>query len=217
MRHLSTFAANDPLPAIERSYDNWRGTNRGGQTVRRGALTTGSSEYGDDLVFASTETVRLSDLGFTVANLANSGSITGFDLRIRIYSATTMEVLLDDFANYVLIGGGIDPGRAGYVFSEGGFFFGTNTIISTPVFITTQVTSVQGIDLSQVGVGYGGPINTGSSSSLIRNFTSGQNIDLGADPQNNLLFFIDSVVVPSPSSVSLLAASSLLALRRRRK
>jgi hypothetical protein len=61
-----------------------------------------------------------------------------------------------------------------------------------------------------------GPITFGNSSQYIRNMTTGQLIDLGANPQTNMGFFIDTIPVPSPSAASLFAASSLLALRRRR-
>lgn len=71
------------------------------------------------------------------------------------------------------------------------------------------------MNASDLGALNYGPITFGGSSQYIRNMTTGQLIDLGADPQANLGFFIDTVV-PSPSTVSLLAASSLLARRRRR-
>lgn len=204
-------------PATLRAYDNWRYPGGGGNTLRRGLFQTGSDEAGDDLQLASGTEGIVNDLGWSVAHCGTTGSLSALRVIKRFYDANTMALLYTDDAFYTFVGTTIRPGEAAKIYSDGGLYRSLNIPAPQSMFMTLQFADPVGMDVADLGIGYGGPINTGSSSSFIRNFTTGQNTDLGADPQNNLLFFIDSVVVPSPSSVSLLAASSLLAFRRRRK
>lgn len=209
---------NDPASGA-RSYDNWRYPGGGGgDTLVNGRVRVGAQEVGDDLNLAVWQGSVVNDIGYSVVNMAASGggSLTGVGQHRRFYDADTGELLYTDSAFYTFVGFSLRPGEGGIGYTDGGFYRGFGIPARQRMYMTMQFFDPVGISIEDMGLFYGGPINTGSSSSLIRNFTTGQNIDLGANPQNNLIFFIDSVVVPSPSSFSLLAASSLLAVRRRR-
>ncbi|MDX2146184.1 MAG: hypothetical protein SFZ23_01580 [Planctomycetota bacterium] len=85
---------------------------------------------------------------------------------------------------------------------------------SSTMYMSVQFSELVGGDMSGVGTLSGGPITTGSSSTFIQNFTTGQSIDLG--PNNNLGFFIDTVPIPAPGTGVLVFVSVLSARRRRR-
>ncbi len=216
--HIAAQEDRQVQPAVLRAYDNWRFPGWGGQTSTRGATRIGGQEVGDDLILTDATDGVVNDIGYSIANVAavGGGSLSGVGIHFRFYDGVTNELMYTDSAYYTFVGFVIRPGEVGRGFFEGGFFrsFGIQT--RAQMYLTMQFYDPAGLGIEDLGLGYGGPINTGSSSSLFRNFTTGQNIDLGADPQNNLLFFIDSVVVPAPTVCSVIATSSLFALRRRR-
>jgi len=214
--HVASDADQRVDPAAVRAYDNWRYPGGGGNTSTRGQIRTGVQEVGDDLQLMSGAAGIVNDLGWSVAHTGSTGALSALRVIKRFYAADSLALLFTDDAFYNFVGVTIRPGESAIIFSNGGLYRGLNIPALERMYFTLQFSDPVGMEVADLGIGYGGPINTGSSSSLIRNFTTGQNIDLGTDPQNNLLFFIDSVAVPAPSAAAVLGCGSLLALRRLR-
>jgi hypothetical protein len=197
-----------------RGYDNWRdgSINPPGRTHLTRTLSLGNIEYGDDLQLANGTQGKVNDIGWTFYNSSTTSRITSYGATIRFYDAD-LSLLGVDSAIY--FGQTLNPGSRGLVFSDGGFYRPMNIYTRPSMFMSISFFNVVGGLDSDMGVLYGGPITIGNSSQYARNMTTGDLIDLGANPQANLGFFIDTVV-PSPSSLSLITASSLFAFRRRR-
>lgn len=216
VRVLETSTAGDVFPATGmRSYDNWRypGGDPPGQSLIGERLVLGNVEVGDDLLLASWQPSKVNDIGWSLCNNSATGSLTFFGATIRFYD-NSLALLGTDTATYS--GQTFRPGARALVQSSGGFYGRFNISTTQAMYMSIEFFATVGVDPADVGVLYGGPITFGNSSQYIRNMTTGQLIDLGADPQANLGFFIDTVAVPSRSSAALLATSSFLALRRRR-
>lgn len=198
----------------DRSYDNWRypGGNPPGQSLIGERLNLGNVEVGDDLYLNDWQPSKISDVGWSLCNNSSTGTMTFFGAAIRWYDGS-LNLLATDTATYS--GQSFAPGSRALVRSSGGFYQRFNFFTQPIMYMSIEFFDTVGVNPDDIGVLYGGPITFGNSSQYIRNMTTSQLIDLGADPQANLGFFIDTVV-PSPSSASLLAASSFLAFRRRR-
>jgi hypothetical protein len=215
VRLLETTYAGDVYPATgTRSYDNWRypGGDPPGQSLIGERLVLGNVEVGDDLLLADWQPCKVNDIGWSLCNNSATGSLTFFGATIRFYDGS-LALLGTDTATYS--GQTFRPGARALVQSSGGFYGRFNISTTQAMFMSIEFFGTVGVDPGDVGVLYGGPITFGNSSRFARNMTTGDLIDLGASPQANLGFFIDTVV-PAPSAASLFAASSLLALRRRR-
>jgi hypothetical protein len=110
----------------------------------------------------------------------------------------------------------LNPLRAnssGVLLWPDGAFTSLGIVLPSHFYLRQRLSNPVGIAANDLGVPYGGPQTSGLSSPGAFDFTLGQTVDLGAD---SLMFRIRGDIAPSPSSASLLAASSLLALRRRR-
>ncbi len=197
-----------------RSYDNWRDPTATppGQSFLTRTLALGAIEYGDDLQLANWTPGKVNDIGWTFYNSSTTSRITSFGATIRFYDSG-LNLLGVDSAIY--FGQTWNPGARALTYTNGGAYRNMNIYTRESMFMSVSFFSVVGGLDSDMGVLYGGPITFGNSSRFARNMTTGDLIDLGASPQANLGFFIDTVV-PAPAAASLLAASSLLALRRRR-
>jgi len=216
VRVLESSSAGDAYPTSGmRAYDNWRypGGDPPGQSLIGERLTMGNIEVGDDLILANWQQSKVNDIGWSLCNNSATGTLSFFGATIRFYT-DSLVLLGTDTATYS--GQNFRPGARALVQSSGGFYGRFNIPTNQEMYMSIEFFGTVGVDPQEVGVLFGGPITFGNSSRYIRNMTTGQLIDLGADPQANLGFFIDTVAVPAPSAASLLAASSLLALRRRR-
>jgi hypothetical protein len=109
----------------------------------------------------------------------------------------------------------IQPGQLAQIRFGSNQFRQIGIVVPDQFVLTIQRESFDNVPASAFGVMWSSPVTTGTSSQFYRNFTTGQSIDLGS-AQNNLTMYVKTDPIPSPSTVSLLAASSLLALRRRR-
>jgi hypothetical protein len=215
-RMIAVEHESDVQPATgARSYDNWRfpGWNPPGQTSLFGTLALGTVEYGDDLQLAGWTPGKVNDIGWTFYNSSSTSRITSFGAAIRFYD-DQFGLLGTDSAIY--FGQTWGPGTQALFFTDGGRFRALNIYTRPSMYMSISFFDVVGGLDSDMGVLYGGPITIGNSSQYARNMTTGDLIDLGANPQANLGFFIDTVV-PSPSSLSLITASSLFAFRRPRR
>jgi hypothetical protein len=194
-------------------YDNWRGPFNFGFTVLDQTLRVGGDEIGDDVNLRRFTPGIIDSFGWTLANLSSTNTITNANFRFRFYNRDNGALISS------LTTGFFDPGinLAPLTGSQFRFIPGTlsfrNLGVTERMYMTMQVVDIIGIPMADVGVLYGGPITNGSSSSLIRNFTTGQDIDLG--PGKNLGFLV-SVTVPAPGAAVGVFALSLFASRRRR-
>jgi hypothetical protein len=207
---------SSPSPAAgDRSYDNWHSPSHSppGSTRLTGTASFNGNEIGDDLILNNWQPSIVNDLGFSLWNSSTTGTMTVYWLRIKFYDSS-LNLLAVDEASYS--GATLNPGGRARVFSDDGFFAGYGYQTRSSMYMSMEFYRATGVDPVELGALMGGPITFGDSSQYIRNMTTGQLIDLGADPQTNMGFFIDTVPVPTPSAASLLAVSSLAAIRRRR-
>jgi hypothetical protein len=205
-----------PSPAAgDRSYDNWRGPSFSppGVSRLRGDIAISGQEIGDDIFLDNWQPSVINDVGYTLWNSSTTGTLTAYRLCLQFYDSDLSLLGVDEAWH---VGATLAPGGRAKVFSDDGFYRGFNIATASVMYMSMKFTSAIGIDSSEMGALSFGPITFGNSSQYIRNMTTGQLIDLGANPQTNMGFFIDTIPVPSPSAASLFAASSLLALRRRR-
>ncbi len=197
------------------AYDNWRGASEGGvsQFPRgRSEFPIGTAEIGDDLYLVPTGPAIVSDIGFSYMNASTTSVITHFRSTIRFYNHDLLLVGIDEFDHDLAL----RPGIRVAAFSNSYFYLGYNIPVTSLMYMSVQFTDIVGAGPNEMGMLVGGPITTGNSSQYLRNFTTGEPIDLGTTEQKNLSFFIDTVSVPSPLSITGLFAGLGTCLRRRR-
>jgi hypothetical protein len=193
-------------------YDNWRNSILGGVSERIGNIRVGSLEVGDDVVMATSG--RLTGENYSIVHMGTSGIGTSYIQTNRWFDSNG--VLLQDFTFQIdASASNFGPGTMLYVRAGDGFWTFLNLQLPQQVYASHQWSNPIGMDINDFGQAIAGPRTIGYSSQYIRNFTTGQDIDLGSD-QLNLCLALRVDPVPAPSAASLFAASSLLALRRRR-
>lgn len=194
-------------------YDNWSDPFNFGRTVLDRTLRVGGDEIGDDVNLRRFTPGIIDSYGWSVANLSSTQTLEQVRIRFRFYNRDSGALIATDTVGFLDPPINIAPLTSNiFRFAPGSVSF-LNLAAAERMYMTMQVVDIVGIPLSDFGVLYGGPITTGSSSSLIRNFTTGQDIDLG--PGKNLGFLV-SVTIPTPASASLLLITATLATRRRR-
>lgn len=184
-----------------------------GQTSVGTPLIIGSHEVGEDMQLLPGTGGKWSDRGYSMHNGSSDQFVTEYRQTFRWYSMSG--VLLHTFTLLVGFQEPLLPGESALIFTGPESYLRRNYILPEQFFFTVQYSQFYEYDINNIGVLTGGPITDGFSSNFARDFTTGQNIDLG-DQYSNIMFYIRTQPIPSPSSASLLAASSLLALRRRR-
>ncbi len=207
-------SSTDPA-AGQHAYDNWRGPNRGGVSLFPRGLSEfpiGTAEIGDDLYLIPTGPSTVSDIGFSYMNASTTSVITHFRSTIRFYNHDLLLVGIDAFDHDLAL----QPGVRVAIFSDSYFYLSYNIPVTSLMYMSVQFTDIVGAGPNDMGMVVGGPITTGNSSQYLRNFTTGEPIDLGTTEQKNLRFFIDTVSVPSPLSIAGLLAGLGTCLRRRR-
>jgi hypothetical protein len=194
-------------------YDNWRGPFNFGFTRLDQTLRVGGDEIGDDVNLRRFTPGIIDSFGYTIANLSASETLVDVNIRFRFYNRDSGALISSFDRGFGEPSLNIAPMTNSIRrFAPGALTF-FNLAAAERMYMTMQVVDIIGIPLSDFGVLYGGPITNGSSSSLIRNFTTGQDIDLG--PGKNLGFLV-SVTIPTPASASLFVITATLATRRRR-
>ena len=195
------------------AYDSWRGTEEGGITSFSGQIRVGGAEFGDDISLVGGYPSRISDWGYTMWNSSQTQSITDLEVTVRLYDSDRNLLGLE---HEFQTGAPIPPGVRAALFTSGGSILRDNIPTREHMFMTIQFSNTLNYDISQIGVLWGGPVTTGSSSNNIYNFTTGQVIDLGGNGDRNLGFFVDTIEAPAPSALLAAAAAAPFALRRRR-
>lgn len=201
--------------AGDQVYDNWRGPVTGGRTrfpIGTSEYQTGTAEIGDDLQLINNGPGRVTDIGFTYLNASATNVITSFTWNIRFYNQNFEQVGIDIYTLNL----GLQPRAGVKVFSDGYFYYPFNIPTSQQMYMSIQFTDIVGAGPGDMGMLVGGPITTGNSSQYLRNFTTGELIDMGTTSQRNLGFFIDSVSVPAPTVLLASCIALPIALRRRR-
>ncbi|MDX2146909.1 MAG: hypothetical protein SFZ23_05255 [Planctomycetota bacterium] len=193
-------------------YDNWT-PPLPGRTVLNSVLRVGRDEIGDDLNLTNYQDGFIDGMGWTIANLSTTNQITSYRERLTWIDRDTSQIL-----GSVTYGGEplrepIPPGARFRVDIP-------SSSVRVPVrprmYFTIQYFDVVGASVDDIGLLYGGPTTVGSSSRFIRNFTTGQDIDLGGSNQN-LGFYIRVRPIPAPGVCAAgLFAFGALATRRRR-
>lgn len=201
-------------PAVETTlFDCWTTPSFGGQSRWQGNILTGFDKVGEDMLGTSQLGGVVTDIGYSIANLSSNRSIR-FN-RITYDFWTLDGVLIASRSQDEFFASAILPGQLARIFFGPNQFRNFNVVVPDLFYMTVQRESFDGVPASAFGAMWSSPVTAGTSSQFYRNFTTGESIDLGS-AQNNLTMYVKTDPIPSPSSASLLTASSLLTLRRRR-
>ena len=199
------------------AYDNYRSPflppPDTGMTLLRNQIQIGAAEIGDDVNLVGGYPSLASDWGFSIWNSSATQTLTDLEVTLRLYTA---DRTILGFEHWYQSGGFVPPNGKAVFRTSGGSILRDNIPTREHMFMTIQFSNTLNYDISQIGVLWGGPVTTGSSSSNIYNFTTGQVIDLGGNGDRNLGFFVDTIEAPAPSALLAAAAAAPFALRRRR-
>ncbi len=211
-------AQRDPLGGVDPAdgsliYDNATFPSQGGRTLLVSFPRFGSDQIGDDIILSSQTPGFLTDGLYAFRNMSTSRSLTSFTVVHRWYNDTRQ--LLAERTSSLSLGGGLPPLAAAQIESQGNLLLPYNIPVHGSVHWSLQFSDIQGIFLSDLAFVVAGPHTLGSSTSLIHNYTTGTDIDLGANGDANLMFKLSSTT-PTPSTISLGLLSTFIACRRRR-
>jgi hypothetical protein len=190
-------------------FDSWNGP----VSLIQGYLTTGFDTVGEDMFSSNRLGGIVTDIGYTLANLSTTRPIRYNRIVYSFWSLEGDLIATRPFDEFFAVA--IQPGQAVKIHFGSNQFRFFDVTVPDQFYLTIQRESFDNVPASAFGVAWSSPLSVGSSTEYYRNFTTGQNIDLGSN-QNNLTMYVKTDPIPSPSAASLLAASSLLALRRRR-
>lgn len=212
----SPLDSQDPQ-AVTENY--WRSpvSQPPGETFRRGVIATAGDELGDDLDLVNYQPGSiLSAAGWNIVNLSSNQSLTGADFMLRWYRRSDMTLLGSEFVEFrspfpIPAASGAKLG------DSDGFVAHLQIPLDDEICFTNQILQTIGIELADAGQMYGGPLNTGSSSSFVRNFTDGQMVDAGSAPLNNMLLYVRSQPIPTPATASVALIGLIACTRRRRR
>ncbi|MDX2147809.1 MAG: hypothetical protein SFZ23_09835 [Planctomycetota bacterium] len=209
---VSEPAANSAF--IFEAYDNARGGFAGGNTVLNQTIVTGGRQVGDDLNLVGFQNQTLDSTIFTIANTSTTQALRVVTVSQRWHDEQGRQVGRVETRGAFFPP--LPPGQSRIVFDAQDFLDSFNITLRDRVFMSTQFSDPIGPDVSELGQLAGGPINTGSSSRFIRDFTRGVDIDLGSN-QINLGYAIRLNAVPSPGVASLGVLGLVAMSNRRRK
>jgi hypothetical protein len=212
---IETIDSSEVAPqAVSTNYDNWSPLELGGQTRTLRVIRTGGDEVGDDAQLIGNTGGRLSSMGWSLCNLSQRQTLLQWTQTFRWYDSTGG--LIASRSQIALAPpGGIGPGVFALFLQTDGFWTPFNIVLPNSVFVSVQFTNTVGMNNDDVGLWLAGPPTLSSSQRTYRNFTTNQFVDPGADSEN-LAAFIRTEVIPTPATSLALAASGLLATRRRR-
>lgn len=155
---------------VTMAYDNWFN-----DANFVGHVRTGGDEVGDDINAVRGAGGFVDQMGYSIFNLSQTDSLTGIRRTWRFRD--TEGRLIFEASLSVVIVNPILPmtGRRIFQFMRPG-----NIIVDDDFYVTLAFSQPIGADLADLGQVYGGPPAVGSSSRFYRNFTTGQNLDLGS-------------------------------------
>jgi len=208
----------DPLTRVGTSsvslnYDNYLPTFFGGSTVLRGSRQVGFDEVGDDLNLVG-QIGRLDTMDFSISNRSMTNGFGVGQFTIRARSRTNGQLIGQTSFAFDLD----MPVNTGAFFElPQGIFAQSNIILSSQIWLTFQWDYINFAESAAVVyTPFGSPQVVGSSSSMIRNFTTGADIDLGGGGlPNSFMWYVATSPVPSPGAMVVLATGAALAARRR--
>ncbi len=201
-------------PAVETTlFDCWTTPSFGGQSRWQGNILTGFDAVGEDMIATGNLGGVVTDIGYSLANLSSTRSIRFNRITFSFWSLEGMLIASHSRDEFFAVP--IRPGELVQIFFGSNQFRQIGIVVPDQFVLTIQRESFDNVPASAFGVMWSSPVTAGTSSQFYRNFTTGQSIDLGS-AQNNLTMYVKTDPIPSPSCASLLTASSLLALRRRR-
>jgi hypothetical protein len=201
-------------PAAETTlFDSWHGPSQGGSSLIQGYLPTGFDAVGEDMVGATSQGGLVTDIGYTLANLSSTRSIRFNRIIYSFWSLDGVLIASRPFEEFFAVA--IQPGQAIKIRFGSNQFRNFNVIVPDQFYMTIQRESFDNVPASAFGVAWSTPISVGTTSRFYKNMSTGQSLDLQSE-QNALTMYVMTDPIPSPSSASLLAASTVLALRRRR-
>lgn len=215
---LDRIDAPDVQPqAIIESYDNWRSPTYGnGAFVMSGVQRVGTHEFGDDLSLVNNHAGAILDsTGSSFSNMAAYGVWTSVRVTYRWYALDAGQ-MLRSYSFLLLMGFTFNPGETYLSGDNDGDWRFLQVPLPTRFGFSIQYSDATGISTNDIGMAVGGPRNTGFSSSFLRDYTVGQDLNLGND-QTNLAMYIHSYSVPGPTALGLTCICSIAVNRRPRR
>jgi hypothetical protein len=199
--------------SVTMSYDNWTPPELGGNTNLSGTLDSGGEEYGDDVALLRGSGGLVDSVAYSIVNRSSTGTLRENRTELRWYDSNAQ--LLGSFRFLFVWSNPVAPNSGRLIRQAPGFIQFLNITIPDDGFFSVRHFDAVGINDSDLGMRFGGPNTLGSSSRSVRNFTTGQSIDLGQG--NNLGLFIRTVPIPAPAPAALGIIFGLgFGLRRRR-
>lgn len=180
-------------------------------SVRRGVLAVGGDEVGEICYGRPGQGGILYSMGISIFNTSRTMALQRLTTSYRCYSLDG-DLLLEETLSNIEFLPHLPPNSGATMFFDYGL---GGPMLPDNFILTGQFSDPVGPSLNELGVSHVSPMNVGTSEAYYINRTTGQQIML-ADSNDNLKMSVSTVRIPSPASTTLLASSSLLALRRRR-
>jgi hypothetical protein len=203
-------------PAVSNlNYDNYLPTIFGGSVAIRGSTPIGFDETGDDVNMIGDVGV-LNSMGMGISNRSRTNSFGLAQFTVRARSRIDGTVIGQTSFAFDL---GMPANTFLFFSLPEGLFTSANIQLSPQIWLTVQWNFIQGAtSAADIHGIYGAPQVLGSSSSMIRNFTTGADIDLGGGGlPNSFMWYVATSPVPSPGAIVVLATGAALAARRRER
>jgi hypothetical protein len=151
--------------------------------------------------------------GQSIYNFNMTENITAFSRVLRWY--TLDGSLLREYQSRTFIGGGaIFANTGALVRQSDGFWDFLNVTFPNQIFTSVRYFEPDAGTVDDFGVYLAGPTTVSTSTSLYRNFTTGQNLDSGS-ADINLSWYIRTQVIPAPAAGGVVLACLCAASRRR--
>ncbi|MDX2148599.1 MAG: hypothetical protein SFZ23_13865 [Planctomycetota bacterium] len=217
-KRLSGQSGTGPSPAgpdqLYTNYDNYTRSTEGGRSDRITGLRVGGDEIGDDL-FLDYQGGVLTGTGYSLGNFSETNELRAWTYINRWYDWRSLEMIREVSIRVELDGFTIQPGTLAQTLVLDGGWDSFGIRLRDRIWAGYQFSDPVGIAVSDFGIEIAGPRTLGSGTSAIRNFTTGETIQLQNDTYNPT-WLIRTRGVPSPGSLASLAlAGGFLVTRRR--
>jgi len=194
-------------------YDNYTAPGDGGLSRFNGVYASQDHQIEDD-IGSPVQQSQMSAYYILFSNRSATSRLDRFSYELEFVALSGQSLGISAFSVDLSLFP-LPTQSTGVLRWPDGSLLSQNIMLPGEFLIRQRLFDPVGIAASELGMPFGGPRTVGSSSTGFQNLTTGQFVDLG--DTNTLRIRIRGNVVPSPpSAASLFAASSLLALRRRR-